>query len=341
MKKRRLVVVGGGFAGVTLVKNLSKEFEITLIDKKPYFEFTPGLSGVLVVKDKDSSIRFDYEKNLSKINFIVGEADSFDNKKILLMDGKKIFFDFLVLSTGSKYSTPVKDCDKNMPLRIEHLDLYRKKISESNIISVIGGGVVGVEIAGKLASTYKNKQINLIQSQDHLIPRNNRRSQSIAENTLKKLGVKIHFKERFMGVKDNLILTKKNKIKSDMNIFAIGIKPNSNYVSNKYVDKGGYIVVDEYFRLNGKKNVFSIGDLTNIKEEKTAQVAIAHAKLLSNNLGKNLKINSIKKYKSKKNSMIISLGKNAIFENGRFSYFGRLPYILKRIIQKRFMYSFR
>lgn len=339
MNKKRLIIIGGGFAGVTLAKQISERFETILIDSKSYFEFTPGIPEVLVNAKRKSRLQFQYEE-IKNIKFVKGEVVNFDNNKVTLRDGKNFDFDFLVLSTGSSYSSPIKELEETIQFRLKDLEKYSKKIINSKRILIVGGGIVGVEIAGEIIYKFKDKSVSIIQGDKSLVPRNNKKTQEYIRKTLEENGIKIYLNERFEEKKGNKIQTDKRVIDSDLVIFCLGIFPNTNFINKKYLDEKNYVNVDRNFRVIGKKNIFAIGDITNIKEEKTAQSAILHAKILSENLKNILIKKPLKQYKTQKRPFVILLGKKAILEIGSTSITGIIPKILKRIVEKKFMFSF-
>ncbi|MBN2890621.1 MAG: FAD-dependent oxidoreductase [Bacteroidales bacterium] len=336
MKKKRLIIVGGGFAGITLAKRASGKFDTLLVDKKSYFEFIPGIPEALVNKKMKASLQFPYEK-LRNIKFINAEIKSFDNKKIILKNGRILYFDFLVLSTGSSYKNPIKESKNSIKFRLSGLEKYNKKISNSKSIAVIGGGIVGAEVAGEISSKFENKKIFLIQAGDTLVPRNNLKTQKIVKNILEKQGVNIRLNERFEKIFVKKIKTDNREYNVDLSIFCLGISPNTNFSDKKYLDEKGYFKVSSNLRLLNEKNIFVMGDATNVLEEKTAQSAIAHAKLVMKNLENILQERKLKDYNIQKRPLVIKMGKGAVLEMGSISITGIIPKLIKKIIEKKFM----
>jgi NADH dehydrogenase FAD-containing subunit len=108
---------------------------------------------------------------------------------------------------------------------------------------------------------------------------------------------------------------------------------------SSFVSKG--IEVNEYLQLNNHENIFVAGDVSNIVEEKTAQNAENHAKIVSNNIIAKINHKNMKKYKIKKRLMVISLGKSdGVVEYKNFVFTGILAPLVKKVIEKWTMFKF-
>ncbi len=105
------MIVGGGFCGTTAAYYLrqSDRFSIVLIDKKPFFEHTPSV--IMAVADPmkwADKINYPLEKLVGKSGLFVQGAVSKITSKEVEVNGGKIAYDYLILSTGSSYSQFIK-----------------------------------------------------------------------------------------------------------------------------------------------------------------------------------------------------------------------------------------
>jgi len=177
-----IVIVGGGFAGMNLAKQLSKDksLNITLIDKNNYHFFPPLIYQVATAFIETSIITYPFRKMFSyarNFRFHYGGLEYIDtHNKIVTTSSGKVSYDYLILAMGTetnyfgmenveKHAVPMKTIDDAINLRNhilrngeraaqEHNDEEREKFST---IVISGGGPTGVELAGMLA--YMNKKI--------------------------------------------------------------------------------------------------------------------------------------------------------------------------------------
>jgi len=112
-KRKRVVIVGASFAGLWCQRNLCKDFDVTVVDYKRYFEYTPGILRVFVELGHLPRITAALPKMGSK--FVCGEAVGIDSGRSLLQvktktgqDVQEIPFDYLLIGTGSSYSGSIK-----------------------------------------------------------------------------------------------------------------------------------------------------------------------------------------------------------------------------------------
>jgi apoptosis-inducing factor 2 len=342
---KKLVVIGGGFAGSGIAKRLEKIFDVTLIDTKDYFEFTPGILRTIVDPEHIKSIQVLHARYLKRSKIIIGEVKEV-SKNFINVNGDKIYFDYLVISSGSRYEAPIKEGNVVMATRSEHLKKYYNNLESSKKILIVGGGLVGIELAAEIIDHYPKKKVIIAHSHEKLIERNNTRAINYVEKYLLNKGVEILYNTRIVDQKKYKFIDKNGLIvKADMAFVCTGIYPNFEFMKknfSKYLNEKNQLIVNDYLQLNGIKNIFVAGDVAGIKEEKTAQNAIRQAKVVSNNiinLDKGLKLNE---YKTKFGPLVISLGRwNGLYTKGNFNVYGIIPAIIKSLIEKDFMWRIK
>ncbi len=340
---KRVIVIGGGFAGGSIAKSLMNKTSVTLIDTEDFFEYTPSILRTIVEPDYYNKINSKHKSHLPNAKIIIGHAKSINKKFVTLKNGKKINFDYLVIASGSNYATPIKEEDTFFANRVKHLLEAYEKIKKSKKISIVGGGVVGVELAAELCTHYKDKEITLIHAHSNLMERNNKKTSDYVKSFLEKNRVKIIFNEKILKKEKNkLVSDSGNSYEYDSVFFTIGIKPNTEFMTGIFsnlVEKG--IEVNEFLQLREHDNIFVAGDVTNIAEEKTAQNAEKQAKIVASNILAKINNSQMSPYKSKKRMMVISLGKNdGVIEYKNFVFTGFIAPIIKKIIEKRVMSQF-
>jgi len=334
---KKVVVVGGGFAGSEVAKGLERDFDVTLIDVTDYFEFTPGVLRTIVEPwhiKKIQVLHTSYLKRAKIVTEKVGEVA----RKYVKVGKKKLNFDYLVICAGSTYSSPIKDQNLIMNLRARNLRDCFDRLSKSKKILIIGGGLVGVELAGEILWRYKDKKIAIVHLRDRLIERNPEKASQYAERYLEKRGVEIIYDEKVIKGKEKIFSTDKGrKVKADMAFLCTGIIPNFGLMKKNFsgkLNERNQIKVNNYLQLLGEKKIFVAGDVNDINMEKTAQNAKLQAKIVVKNIRAIEEGRELESYNKKKTPLVISLGRyNGIYCHGKFVISGFIPAIMKAVIE--------
>ncbi|HBH84959.1 MAG: NADH dehydrogenase [Bacteroidetes bacterium GWE2_41_25] len=328
--KKRIVIVGCGFAGLTVARKLKNSgYQVVIIDKHNYHQFPPLFYQVASAGLDESSILFPLRKifqNYSDYYIRKAEVKSIDPLcKKLVTSGGIIRFDFLLLAHGATNSffgsIQMQQHSKAMKTIAEVIDLRNSLLmnfenaliisdesereSYLNIV-IIGGGPSGVEIAGALAEMNKHiipkdypelrtngPRIFLIEAADRLLNMMSAKSSAKAQEFLENSGVKVMTTTKAVGCDDDTVyIDSGNNIKTKMIIWTAGIKGNIiDGLNNEVYTRSGRIIVDRKNQIKGYEDIFAIGDIAWMAENKypkghpqVAQVAIQQAKLLAENL---------------------------------------------------------
>ena len=336
----RIVILGGGFCGALIAKKLdsSRKLEITLIDKKNYFEYTPSIHKVVSCPSYLDKITVPYSHFLKNVRVIIDNVVHV-TPTCVETEKKKIGFDYLVVSTGIDYPIMLENDENVFVLKNgnEAADMSTK-MSKADSIIIIGGGLIGVEIAGELITKTKNKKINIVHSHKRLLERNPVKASSYAQKCLEKHGINIIFNEKVIRHEDQSFLTdKKRCVEAEAGIWCAGVhfKPwfMNGFNDSIFTDKKS-LKVNQYLQLKGYNHIFVGGDINNIREEKTAQNAERHASLIVKNIKRLLDKKTLIAYQQRKIPLVISLGDHdGIMTFSRFVITGFLPSIVKRLIE--------
>ncbi len=336
---KKVVIIGGGFGGSAAAKILEKNLEVILIDNKNYFEFTPSILRTAVNQKITRKIRVFHKDYLKKSEIVVGKVKEVHNKYIKV-NNKKIIYDYLIIATGSKYDFPLKGKNVVSAYSSKELEKNSKNLLKSNNIVIIGGGLVGIELAGEIIEKFPEKNISIIQSSSSILPRNHKKAIDLAKNFLENKEVKIMTEKVVDKIENGRIITNKNeKIKCELVFLCSGISPNSDFMKEefkKYLDEKKAIKVNKFLQVEKHDNLFAIGDVNNIKEEKTAQSAEKQGKIVAKNIIRIENNQRLKEYHPEKRIMLISLGKwNAIFEYKGIVFSGLIPAFMKWLVEKK------
>lgn len=302
----RVVIVGGGFAGQTVARELrNTTADIVLIDKNNYQTFQPLLYQVATADlDPDEiayPIRRAFQKQ-SNFRFCMSEVANVDwqHKRVMLKDDQSLDYDFLVLAAGStpnyfgisgaeENSYPLKSLDDAIQLRSHVLKTFEAADQNPALIDqgllnfvIIGGGPTGVEMAGAMIELFQHvlkrdyphlpvekARVILIEAGDSLLGAFTEESRQHAYETLKERGVHVACGEKVIKItQDAIYLESKRLIRTSTPIWAVGVKacPLAEVLGLEQT-RGGRIVVNEDLSVPGKPNVFISGDMAGSCDE--------------------------------------------------------------------------
>jgi NADH dehydrogenase len=330
VEEKRIVIIGGGFAGLKLARKLvKKQFQIVLIDKNNYHQFQPLFYQVATAGLEPSAISFPFRKifqsrkNVFIRNTEVTKVDTVQ-KKVYTGIGY-VNYDILIIAIGADTNFmgiensqnivyPMKSLSEALRLRNKLLENFENALITEDEderdgllnVAVVGGGPTGVELTGALAEMkrfvlpkdypeldFHKMHIYLIEASDAVLKGMSPESSAKAYEYLLKLGVKVWLDSRVKGY-DGRIVTLENEkfLRTNTLIWAAGVKGNFlEGLGDDVWGRGNRLFVDEYNRVKGFDDIYAIGDISIIIDDKNpyghpqvAQVAIQQADNLSKNL---------------------------------------------------------
>jgi len=341
--KKKILILGGGFGGVYVTKYLLKKgFQITLINDKNYFLFTPLLVAATAGTLNKDDIIFDYLDffNNKKITFIKDNIKKIDTEKkeIILENNYSETYDYLVIATGSKtnyygikeekYTYPLKNIIDANNIKRKIISLCSSNKHEILNINIVGAGPTGIELSIELEDLIceieKNlkkkikRKINLINATPNILPQLKKKNQKYVKNSLKKDNINLILSAQVSQIKENSIIINNQEMPSSITIWTAGVKPNTQMINKNYLDKNQKIIINDYLQIDSKKEIFALGDIITHLEYRfppLAQTATKQARIVSQNIINLIEKKPLKKYKLKLKGVLISLGKkNAIGE---------------------------
>jgi NADH dehydrogenase len=303
----RIVIVGGGFAGIALAKELSKqELQVVLLDKHNYHTFQPLLYQVSTGGLEPDSIAYPIRKILKDFpNFYFRLAEvqeiNTEKNKVLTNIGE-LKFDHLVIASGSATnyfgnasieanSMAMKTIPQSLNLRSLILENFEEALLTSDLnernslmnFVIVGAGPTGVELAGALAEIKKGilpkdypdldtrlAQINLIQSGDRILKEMSEKASKKAEDFLENLGVHVWKNVRVTGYDGKIVTTTTDlTFETATMVWAAGVKGATikGLDAEPFVSKGNRILVNEFNQVKGFEHIFAIGDVAQAESE--------------------------------------------------------------------------
>ena len=362
--QKPIVIVGAGFAGMTVALNLktsNPSLPILVVDSETKFIFKPLMYEVLSEEIKMWEFAPDFSNIFSDsgITFLKNclTKIKFRDRILEFSDDLKINYQYLVICTGSvPNSFSIKGVDENCYFFNNLNDLKKLKLileisqnSSSRLkLFIVGGGPSGVEIACKIYDMYHNQfDINIVERSNEILIRNKIFNREESEKALKNRKIKVLLNSTVKEVSDNKISIENNDhitiLDKDIVIWTAGIKPNLYYLDEHISKVNGRILVNDKFLIENQENCFAIGDISIIKDMEdlplTAQVAMQEGSHLAKNLQLLIQGKDLLPFQFQDNGEMISLGIGEAsisalgltlsgkfaFEARRFIYASKLP----------------
>ncbi|XP_002740378.1 ferroptosis suppressor protein 1-like [Saccoglossus kowalevskii] len=323
------VIVGGGYGGTQMANNLKGRCNVILIDPKDAFHHNMAALRAAVEPGFAPKTLIPYQKTYGDV-FKRGLVTSIntDENSVVLDTGEKVPFTHLFIATGSRGPFPGKLVSPPKVSLEKGVEMYSNiadQIKNAKDIVVVGGGAVGVELAGEIATDYKDKKVTLVHPHQRLAdPKTNDQFQDQIKSQLKDLGVNVLLGERVSNLSElpacqtmstlNTVKTDTGKeIGADLVVPCTGLRTNTSAYENGLadkMDKDGCLKVNEYFQVEGTKNIYAFGDCANVAETKLAYNAGVHADKIAKNLENEAAGKQLAAYKPANFFMAMSCGRN-------------------------------
>lgn len=305
----RVVVIGAGFAGLATLRILCRAgMNVTLVDKNIYSTFQPLLYQVATAGLNPGDIAYPVRPFARKhrARFRHGELAAIDReaRQVTLADGGQLGYDYLIIATGisasffgiegaAKYSLALYTRRDAIILR-DHLlaDLERISISppaEDDVITVVGGGATGVEVAGTLAelrnalpASYPEidpdrVKIRMVEMGPYLLPPFTASLREYARRQLESRGVEVRLNTAIREVTpDSVTVAGGQTLRSDLTVWAAGVAAPPD-AAHWGLPQGGHglILVRPDLRVKGEDRIFAAGDIACVEDGPLPQLSPA------------------------------------------------------------------
>lgn len=304
--RKKIIIVGAGFAGLKLAQKLNNtEYDVLLIDKHNYHQFQPLMYQVATARLEPSSVSFPLRKVFQKsknVKIRITEVQSVDTqKKILSTTIGEFSYDYLVIAFGctsnyfgnanvEKYAYPMKSIPEAIQLRNHILQNFEdvlianpEEVEALLNFVVVGGGPTGVELSGALAEMkrhvlpkdypekdFSSLKVYLVEGSSNTLNVMSDLAKKASREYLEQLGVTV-ITDMYVTDYDGETVTLKSgeKIKTKNLIWAAGVTGNIlQGLPNEVITRGNRIIVNRYNQVEGLDGVYAIGDIAFMKTPK-------------------------------------------------------------------------
>jgi len=343
--KKKLVVLGGGYGGLALIhellnKGLPNDVAITLIDRQPFQGLKTEYYALAAGTSADSELRVAFPQS-PDVTLALGEVTSLDRtKKLVHVTGHDpIAYDYLVIGLGCTDHYHGVEGAAQYSYSIQTFQAARKAYTALNnvvpygTVTIVGGGLSGVELASELRESRADLKISLINRGPKLLGGFPEGIQTYVAQWLREHDVQLLLNTHLQRIEENSLFVEGSdaSLTTDITLWTAGIQPVElvqRMEAEK--DKGGRLLLNEHYQLLNDPSIFVVGDCASLPFAPSAQVAgiqgehIAH-KLLAIWKNKNIPVEPIKL-----RGTLGALGKhNGFGVMGAMSIKGRVPRLIK------------
>ena len=317
-KKSKVCIVGGGFAGLNAAQHLKAyKYDVTLIDPSPFLEWLPNVHEILSGKKKGEELRLDRGLIIGKLGhtFIQARVVDVGSDAVTLDDGRTVHFDACIVSTGAAGfiggSSGVEDhalslksvasCQQ-IAQRLRIAALGHKTVR----VSVVGGGVEGVEAFGEILRAYRYKpqfEFNVVDSGTGLLNGSSSGVEGTIKSHVKRYSVDFHFGKDVSDVdKEGLTFQDGSSLESDITIWSGGETSVPLHNRETLFDLSSeFGRINSAFQSRNFENVFVVGDAAGPNQShvtsKQVSNAIDKGKIAAGNASRLLAGRRVKAYR--------------------------------------------
>ena len=366
----RIVIVGGGFAGVRAATLLAKakpaNTTVTLISDRGHFEYYATLYRIVAGYAMEE-VRVPLQPLFRDtcVALITDRITAVDPKAKTVKGKKSYPYDTLVLALGSEttyFGIPgmesafgMKDIAQAQELRAHIRTTFaaakgtKAAQDAAGHIVIIGGGATGVELAGELSHyapavardvgfDRTRIRITLLEALPRILPLVPEDMSAKTKRRLEALGVRVQLNCAVQRKEEGTVVLKDNKIQSATVVWTAGVKANGLYaqIPGAETDKKGRVVVDEFLRAKNLPDIMVIGDGAATQYSGMAQTAVFDGTLAAHNILRLLRKQPLKANVPQKPAFAIPAGPHwAAVLYGPIKAYGILGWAMRRAADMR------
>lgn len=385
----RVVIIGGGFGGLNAAQQLAKApVSVTVLDRKNYHTFQPLLYQVATAGLSPGEIAAPIRgvlKENGRMHVLMGDVVGFDleRRSVKLREGSDIPYDYLVVAAGATHSyfghdewetlapglKSVEDATEIRRRVLLAFELAERRAAitgkaEPVHFVVVGGGPTGVELAGALAEIARNTiaddfdwinprdtRILLIEGGPRVLPAYPEDLSRSADHQLKKLGVEVMTSSIVTSIEAGLVRVGEQVFPSTVTLWAAGVAASPlGKALGVATDRAGRVMVNRDLSVPGHPEVFVIGDLANLTDQKTskplpgvAPVAIQQGRYVARTIERDLRHEKREDFRYHDKGILATIGRaSAVADLGeRLHFSGFVAWVLWLTVHLMFLVGFR
>ncbi len=281
---QKIVVVGAGAAAFRFIntyRELNQDDEIHVFSKEKH----PFYNRVLLPEyinenlEWEKLLKFKYGE-FEKLNVILHPENSIEEldnkaKKVVDQNGKEHSYDLLIMGTGSRAFVP-----RGVPIEMEGIftmrdrgnaDLLKKRLKPNAHVLIVGGGLLGLELAASLREIGIN--ISIVQLSSRLMERQlDPLSSNLLRQKMEEFDVSVYINDEVQNISQQEDKTLVANMKSgkeltcDAIVYAVGTRPNIELAKQADLETGRGVVVNEYLQTSDP-DIFAMGEIAEFEQK--------------------------------------------------------------------------
>jgi NADH dehydrogenase FAD-containing subunit len=294
----RVVVVGGGYGGASVAKRLDEVADVVLVEPKDAFVHASASLRAVVDPDWQERVFFPYDRLLTRGRVIQDWARRVSPRRVDLSPYESVVPDYLVLATGTAYPFPAKFLEDETAVAAARLQRLREDLTRCERVLLVGGGPVGLELAGELTSAFPGLGITVVDQADDVLTTGDflPELRAAVRTQLAERGVEFvtgaplaFLPPTDVGTYGQFTVETADRrpVRAQMWFRCFGSRPQTGYLDEDLAASrrpDGRLRVTDTLTVVGQDTVFAIGDITDVPESKRASAALEHAAVVAQNI---------------------------------------------------------
>lgn len=287
---KKLVLLGGGYGNMRMLhrllpNNLPEDITITLIDRVPYHCLKTEYYALAAGTISDQEVRVAFPEH-PRLELKYGEVKEIDIKERLihLDKGEPVPYDDLVIGLGCEDKYHNIPGAKEYTNSIQNIGNAREtyqtlnNLPANSVVSIVGGGLSGVELASELRESREDLVIKLFDRGKIILSSFPERVSRYVQSWFQTNGVEIINGANITKVEDRTLYNHDQPVHSDVIVWTAGIQPNG-IVRDLEVEKDRHdrVVLTKYHNIPVDEHVYVVGDCASLPYAPSAQLAEGQA----------------------------------------------------------------
>lgn len=293
MPDGEIIVIGGGYGGIRLARQLDEVARVTLVDRKEVFFHRIAALRAGVHEAWTTTPFIPYDRLLHNGRVVTGKAVGIDTaeRQVTLATGERLPYDVVVIATGADYPEPARFLGTTTEEAGKTFAAHQESVAAAEHVLVVGGGPGGVELAAEIRLARPDARVTLAHAGPELLSSTGSKwAGRRALAWLEAHDVEVRL-DSFVSPGPDFGTYRDGRgdlIEADLSFWANGTTPNTLWLRlaghGDWLNPAGHVKVDGSLRVGGHLDVFAVGDVNDVSELKLSPVAFAQADIAAHNI---------------------------------------------------------